>query len=200
HANRADSPVKDLVAGKTFRRPTGGYVAVVNVGSDENWLGHPLAMANLYGYARLAWNPNLSAKQIANEWTALTLSRDPKVVFTVSSILLTSWRTYELYTGPLGMQTLTDITGSHYGPGIESSEENGWGQGHRAETKGAGMDRSAATETGYAAQYPPPVPQLYKSTSATPDDLLTFFHHVPYTYALRTGKTVIQYIYDSHYE
>src|SRR5262249_35963818 len=75
HANGSKSLVKDLIAGKTFNRPTGGYVAVVNAGSDENWLGHPLAMANLYGYARLAWNPNLSAKQIANEWTALTFDR-----------------------------------------------------------------------------------------------------------------------------
>jgi len=200
HANGADSPVKDLVAGKTFHHTTGGYVAVVNVGSDENWLSHPLAMANLYGYARLAWNPNLSAKQIANEWTALTFSSDPKVVFTISSILLSSWRTYELYTGPLGMQTLTDITGSHYGPNVESSEENGWGQWHRADHNGVGMDRSVATGTGYVAQYSSSVAQIYESTSTTPDDLLTFFHDVPNTYALHTGKSVIQYIYDSHYE
>src|SRR5262249_55994025 len=110
HANGSKSLVKDLIAGKTFNRPTGGYVAVVNVGSDENWLSHPLAMANLYGYARLAWNPNLSAKQIANEWTALTFSSDPKVVFTISSILLSSWRTYELYTRPPAIHTLPHIT------------------------------------------------------------------------------------------
>src|SRR5436190_6880624 len=123
HANGVTTTVKDLVAGRTFHRPVGGFVAVVNVGLDDNWLGHPLAMANLYGYARLAWNPDLTAEQIAKEWTALTFGRNPKVVQPISSMLLSSWRTYESYTGPLGMQTLTDILGSHYGPGIESSEE-----------------------------------------------------------------------------
>lgn len=200
HANGASSPVMDIVAGKTFHPPIGGFVAVVNVGLDENWLGHPLAMANLYGYARLAWNPNLSAQQIANEWTAITFSRNPKVVQTISSMLLSSWNTYESYTGPLGMQTLTDILGSHYGPGIESSEENGWGQWHRADAKGVGMDRTVATGTGFVSQYPPQVTKMYESLDTTPDNLLLFFHHVPYAYVLLSGKTVIQHIYDSHYE
>ncbi|HWT88041.1 MAG TPA: alpha-glucuronidase family glycosyl hydrolase, partial [Candidatus Angelobacter sp.] len=200
HANGVTTRVKDLVAGKTFHRPVGGFVAVVNVGLDENWLGHPLAMANLYGYARLAWNPNLTAEQIAKEWTILTFGRNPKVAQTISSMLLSSWRTYESYTGPLGMQTLTDILGSHYGPGIESSEENGWGQWHRADHDGVGMDRSVASGTGYVAQYPPLISQLYESPATTPDDLLLFFHHVPYTHVLHSGKTVIQHVYDSHYE
>jgi len=200
HANGDHSSVKDLAAGKTFHQPTGGFVAVVNVGLDENWLGHPLAMANLYGYARLAWNPDLSAQQIANEWTSLTFSRDPKVLQTISSMLLSSWHTYESYTGPLGMQTLTDILGSHYGPGIESSEENGWGQWHRADHDGVGMDRTVATGTGYVAQYPPLVALNYESPATTPDDLLLFFHHITYSYMLHSHKTVIQHIYDSHYE
>jgi alpha-glucuronidase len=98
------------------------------------------------------------------------------------------------------MQTLTDITGSHYGPNIESSEKNGWGQWHRADSQGVGMDRSVATGTGFAGQYPPLVTQAYESAATTPDDLLLFFHHVPYTWKLHDGKTVIQYIYDSHYQ
>ena len=200
HASGESSTVKDLVAGRTFHRPTGGFVAVVNVGLDENWLSHPLAMANLYGYARLAWNPSLTSEQIAREWTVLTFGRDARVIRTISSMLLSSWRTYELYTGPLGMQTLTDILGSHYGPGIESSEENGWGQWHRADHDAVGMDRTVSTGTSYAAQYPPLVANIYESSATTPDDLLLFFHHVPYSYALRSGKTVIQHIYDSHYE
>jgi len=98
------------------------------------------------------------------------------------------------------MQTLTDILGSHYGPGIESSEENGWGQWHRADQKGVGMDRTVAAGTGYVCQYPAPVARIYESIETTPDNLLLFFHHVPYTYVLHSGKTVIQHIYDSHYE
>jgi len=103
------------------------------------------------------------------------------------------------YTGFLGSQTLTDITGSHYGPNIESSERNGWGQWHRDDAQGIGMDRTVATGTGFAGQYPAQVAKMYESLATTPDDLLLFFHHVPYTYKLHSGKTVIQYVYDSHY-
>ncbi len=200
HAGEQPTPVKDIVAGKTFHRPIGGFVAVVNVGMDANWLGHPLAMANLYGYARLAWNPNLDSKTIAEEWTRLSFGNDPSVVQTISGMLLASWPIYESYTGPLGAGTLTDIVGAHFGPGVESSERNGWGQWHRADHDGVGMDRTAATGTGYVAQYRASVAKMYESLDTTPDELLLFFHHVPYTYALRSGKTVIQHIYDSHYE
>jgi alpha-glucuronidase len=199
HAGEGPTPVKDIVAGKTFHRPTGGFVAVVNVGMDTNWLGHPLAMANLYGYGRLAWNPNLDSKAIAEEWTRLTFGNDPTLVRTIKNMLASSWPVYESYTGPLGAGTLTDIVGSHFGPGVESSERNGWGQWHRADHDGIGMDRTAATGTGYVDQYRAPVAKMYESLKTTPDELLLFFHHVPYTYELSSGKTVIQHIYDSHY-
>jgi alpha-glucuronidase len=199
HAGEGPTPVKDIVAGRTFHRPTGGFVAVVNVGMDANWLGHPLAMANLYGYGRLAWNPNLDSKAIAEEWTRLTFGNDPAVVRTIKFMLASSWTVYESYTGPLGAGTLTDIVGAHFGPGVESSERNGWGQWHRADHDGVGMDRTAATGTGYVDQYRAPVAKMYESANTTPDELLLFFHHVPYTYELSTGKTVIQHIYDSHY-
>ena len=156
-------------------------------------------MANLYAFGRLAWNPNLTAREIAEEWVRLTISNEPGVVDTVTNMLMQSWPAYVNYTGPLGMQTLTDITGSHYGPNIESSEDNGWGQWHRADHLGVGMDRTVATGTGFVGQYPPEVAKIYESAATTPDNLLLFFHHVPYTYKLHDGKTVIQYIYDSHY-
>ncbi len=193
------TPVRELIAGKSFERPLGGMVGVAGVGPDA-WLGSPLALANLYAFGRLAWDPNLSAEEIAADWTRQTISIDPEVVHTVVKMLMRSWPAYEGYTGPLGMQTLTDITGSHYGPNIESSENNGWGQWHRADKDGVGMDRSVATGTGYAGQYPPAVAKRYESAAATPDELLLFFHHVPYTWKLHSGKTVIQHIYDSHYE
>jgi alpha-glucuronidase len=100
----------------------------------------------------------------------------------------------------LGLQTLTAITGSHYGPGIETAERNGWGQWIRADHNGIGMDRSVATGTGFAGQYPPPVARMYESVATTPENLLLFFHHLPYSYRLRSGKTIAQYIYDSHYQ
>jgi alpha-glucuronidase len=194
------TPVKDILAGRSFKTPTGGYVAVVNVGTDTNWLGHMMAMANLFGFGRLAWNPNLRAQAIAEEWIRLTFGTDAKVVSTITEMLLSSWETYESYTGPLGAQTLTDILGSHFGPNVEASERNGWGQWHRADDKGIGMDRSVATGTGFAGQYSAPVANVYESLATTPDNLTLWFHHVPYTYKLHSGKTVVQHIYDSHYE
>lgn len=194
------TPVKALVSGRVFRRSLGGFVGVANVGMDANWMGSPLAMANLYGFGRLAWNPNLSAETMVDEWTHLTFGADPLVVATVSKLQLSSWHVYESYTGPLGAGTLTNILGNHYDPGPESSEGNGWGQWHRADKQGIGMDRTVATGTGFIGQYPPEVQKLYEPLADCPDNLLLFFHHVPYTYVLHSGKTVIQHIYDSHYE
>src|SRR2546423_807704 len=200
HAKGAGTPVKDLVAGRTFNRPVGGFVGVSNVGREQTWLGHHLAAANLYGFGRLAWNPNLSSARIAEEWTRQTFGDDPRIGRTIVRMQLDSWPAYERYTGPLGAGTLTDIINVHYGPAIESSERNGWGQWHRADEKGVGMDRTVATGTGYTAQYRPPAARVYESLATCPDELLLFFHHVPYTHVLRSGKTVIQHIYDSHYE
>jgi alpha-glucuronidase len=198
------TPVKALVAGKVFHRRVGGFVGVSNAGLSDNWFGNHLSQANLYAFGRLAWNPDLSAREISEEWTRLTFGADPQVNATVNEIQLTSWKTYENYTGPLGLQTLTDITGNHYGVNVEASERNGWGQWHNADTEGVGMDRSVKSGTGFAGQYRAEVAKIYESldstAASTPDELLLFFHHVPYTYRLHSGKTVIQSLYDSHYE
>jgi alpha-glucuronidase len=199
NGNRS-TPVHDLVSGKIYERPSGGLVGVANAGMDANWLAHPLAMANLYGFARLAWDPTLSAQSISEEWTLLTFGNDATTVNTIDTMLLSSWNIYESYTGPLGAGTLTDILGNHYGPGVESSERNGWGQWHRADHDGVGMDRTVATGTGYVAQYSPEVATKYESLATTPDELLLFFHHVPYSYKLHSRKSVIQHIYDSHFD
>lgn len=185
------SPVKSLV---------NAVVGVSNVGLDDNWLGNHLSQANLYAFGKLAWNANFTSKKIAEDWTKLTFGLDPKVLDVVTRIQLDSYRAFENYTGPLGLQTLTDITGNHYGVAVEASEGNGWGQWHRADDKGVGMDRSVATGTGYSGQYWPAVARVYESVEQTPDDLVTFLHHVPYTHKLHSGKTVIQHLYDAHYD
>jgi alpha-glucuronidase len=195
----AGTTVKDLVSGRTFSRPLGGFVGVSNVGRDANWLGHHLAMSNLYGFGRLAWDPDISPERIAGEWTTQTFGDDPDVVRTVTGILHDSWPAYENYSGSLGIGTLTDIIGVHFGPGVESSERNGWGQWHRADGQGVGMDRTAASGTGFISQYSAPVAQVYERLETCPEELLLFMHHVPYTHRLRSGKTVIQHIYDQHY-
>ena len=194
-------PVKLLVSGRateTEHHSLGGFVGVSNVGTD-GWLGNPLAFANLYGFGRLAWDPNLDAATISDEWTRLTFGNDEQVRSTINKLQLDSWHIYESYTGPLGIGTLTDIVGAHYGPGIESAERNGWGQWIRADAHGVGMDRTVATGTGFIGQYPAPLAATYESLATCPDELLLFMHHVPYTYRLHSGKTVMQYIDDTHY-
>jgi len=195
----ARTPVKTIISGKVFGLP-GGYVGVSNLGMDDSWYGNHMSQANLYGFGRLAWNPDLTAQRISEEWTRQTFGSDSKVAETVNRIQLTSWRTFENYTGPLGLQTLTDIVGDHYGVAVEASERNGWGQWHNADEKGVGMERTMAKGTGYIGQYRPPVAGVYESLQTCPDDLLLFLHHVPYTHKLHSGKTVIQYLYDSHYD
>ena len=198
----ADRPsrVRNIVTGKTFGRAGGGFVGVANVGLDDYWLGNPLSMANLYGFGRLAWDPTRSAEAIADEWTRQTFGNSEKVRSVVNDLLMRSYHVYESYTGSLGVGTLTDIIGVHFGPGPESAERNGWGQWIRADREGVGMDRTVATGTGYIGQYPPEFAAKYESLQTCPDELLLFMHHVPYTHKLHSGKTVIQHIYDSHYE
>ena len=197
----AQLPVKLIVSGQntgTEHHTRGGFVGVSNVGTD-GWLGNPLALANLYGFGRLAWDPSLSAAAIVDEWTRLTFGNDEQVRTTINKLQLDSWNIYESYTGPLGLGTLTDIVGAHFGPGIESAERNGWGQWIRADEHGVGMDRTVTTGTGYIGQYPAPLAATYESLGTCPDDLLLFMHHVPYTYRLHSGLTVMQSIDNTHY-
>jgi alpha-glucuronidase len=197
------TPVKEVVTGGGGMRRNGssqlaGFVSVTNVGMECNWLHHPMALANLFGFGKLAWNPDYSLEDIIGTWTRLTWGNDPLVNSTIRTMQLNSWATYEGYTGPNGMGTLTNILGYHFGPGVESAERNGWGQWFRADKHGIGMNRTS-TGTGFIQQYPSELAARYESLDTCPDDLLLFFHHVPYDYKLHSGKTLIQSIYDTHY-
>jgi len=176
-----------------------GIAAIVNVGNDENWTGHFLAQANLYGYGRLAWDSNISSEQITEEWIKLTFGNDSLVMKNISQILMNSWETYEKYTSPLGIGWMVS-PGHHYGPDVDGYEFSPWGTYHRADCKGIGIDRTLESGTGYSGQYNEPLKSQYNNLERCPDELLLFFHHVPYTYVLKSGKTVIQHIYDTHFE
>lgn len=190
--------VCDIVSGTTFHQINCGIAAVANTGNDENWTGHDLAAVNLYGFGRLAFEPELSAGEIAEEWIALTYGRDEKVEETLLFILMNSWPAYEKYTAPLGIGWMVN-PGYHYGPNVDGYEYDRWGTYHRADHLGIGVDRSHAG-TGYALLYQEPNASLYDEKENCPDELLLFFHHVPYTWRLKSGKSVIQHIYDSHFE
>ncbi|WP_328438012.1 alpha-glucuronidase [Streptomyces sp. NBC_00444] len=177
-----------------------GLVAVSNVGDDPFWTGHPLAQANLYTVGRLAWQPDADPHRLLDEWIALTFpTAPPRLVAGLHTVLRGSWRTYEKYTAPLGVGFMVQ-PGHHYGPSVDGYEYSPWGTYHFADRDGIGVDRSAATGTGYAAQYAKPWSEVYESPDTCPDELLLFFHHVSYDHVLRSGKTVIQHIYDTHFE
>lgn len=194
------SAIRDIVSGERLNWSRSGYTTVLNVGSDTTWIGHHLSLSNLYAYGRMTWNPLADPVCIIEDWTRLTFSLNKTVVETITKLSMESWPTYENYSGNLGIQTLCDIIDCHYGPSPGSQDGNGWGQWTRANAHSIGMDRTVATGSGNAGQYPPEVAAIYEDIETTPDNLLLWFHHVPYTHRLKSGKTVIQHFYDAHYE
>ncbi|KAK7215630.1 hypothetical protein V2G26_003633 [Clonostachys chloroleuca] len=194
------SYVRDIISGKVFNRKRGGYTAVTNVGMNATWLGSHLAMSNLYAFGRLAWEPTLDSVEILEDWTRLTFGLSRGIRDAVTEMSMLSWPAYENYTGNLGIQTLTDILYTHYGPKPASQDNNGWGQWTRANSESIGMDRTCWNGTCNAGQYPDEVAQRFENTETTPDDLMLWFHHVPYSFKLHSGKSVIQHFYDAHYE
>jgi alpha-glucuronidase len=188
------------VSGHETGRPFGGVTGVANVGDEPTWTGHVLAQANLYAFGRLAWNPDIDSATVAQEWTAQTFAAaGPDARDTVTGMLLDSWGIYESYTAPLGVGWMV-TPHSHYGPDIDGYEYSRWGTYHFADRDGIGVDRTVKTGTGYAGQYEPELAAVYEDLATCPDELLLFFHHVPYTHVLKSGKTVIQHIYDSHFD
>lgn len=190
----------DGPGGPSVGERASALVAVANTGDDPFWTGHPLAQANLYTVGRLAWRPDADPGELLDEWIGLTFPAAPaRLAEGVREVLAGSWRTYEKYTAPLGVGFMVS-PGHHYGPSVDGYEYSPWGTYHFADRDGVGVDRSAATGTGYAAQYPKPWSEVYESPESCPDELLLFFHHVPYGHVLRDGRTVIQYIYDTRFE
>lgn len=190
--------VKDIVSGETFKNVHGGISAVSNIGEDTCWCGNPMAAANLYGFGRLCWNPELTSEEIAVEWTRMTLGVEKDLEDKVVSILLDSRKAYEDYTVPLGIGWMVNV-GYHYGPNIEGYEYSPWGTYHYADYKGIGVDRTMKSGTGYTGQYCEPNRSMYENIETCPEELLLFFHHIGYDYTLKDGRTLLQYIYDVHF-
>ena len=180
-------------------RARNGVTGVANVGDDPSWTGHVLAQANLYAFGRFAWNPAIEPRTVAAEWVGQTFGPSEPVASAVTGMLLDSWRIYENYTAPLGVGWMV-TPGTHYGPSVDGYEYSRWGTYHFADSEGIGVDRTVKTGTGYTSQYEPQRAAIFEDVATCPDELLLFFHHVPYRHRLKSGKTVIQHIYDSHFE
>ncbi len=199
YAKGEGTTIKKIISREVFNNKFGGFAAVTNIGDDMNWTGHQMAQANTFGYALLAWNPEVSAEEIAETWIRLTYSNNEKVVSTVKEMLMCSWRTYENYTSPLGIGWMVNPN-HHYGPNVDGYEYDRWGTYHRADLKGIGVDRTVKNGTGYAGQYHKEVAERYEDFEKCPEELLLFFHHIKYDYKLKTGETLIQHIYNTHFK
>ncbi|MCR4780489.1 MAG: alpha-glucuronidase [Ruminiclostridium sp.] len=176
-----------------------GAAGVSNTGDGAFLTGNPLAGANLYGFGRLLFDPEQSADRIAAEWVCASITTNKIAAVEIVCMLVRSREIYESYTSPLGVGWMV-VPGTHYGVDVDGYEYSRWGTYHYADGDGIGADRTQATGTGYTAQYDSVNARLYEDIKTCPDELLLFFHHVPYTHVLHSGKTVIQHIYDSHFE
>ncbi|MDR1420334.1 MAG: alpha-glucuronidase [Treponema sp.] len=174
-----------------------GFAAVVNVGLDRNWTGHTLAQANLYGYGRMIWNPAITAKEIAHEWSGLSFGPG-KTAEAIAGILLKSYPAYEKYNAPFGICFMV-TPGLHYGPNIEGYEFSQWGTYHRADRNAIGVDRTSGG-TGYAGLYSPENAEIFEQRATCPENLILFFHRLDYDYKMKNGETLLQNIYDTHFE
>jgi len=173
-------------------------VAVANTGLDMNWTGHTLAQANLYTFGRMACDPFLKAQDVLNEWITLTFGTDPALKEPLLEMMIASRYVYEKYTTPLALGWMVNIN-HHYGPSPEGYEFSKWGTYHRADRKAVGIDRTEKG-TGYTKQYHRYLNDLYSDPATCPEELLLFFHRLPYDHILKCGRTLIQYIYDTHFE
>lgn len=166
---------------------------VANIGTDTNWTGHPFGQANWYAYGRLAWNPKLGSDIIADEWLKQTFTTNEAFVTPVKKMMLDSREAVVNYMMPLGLHHLF-AWGHHYGPepwcDIEGARPD-WMPSyyHRATTKGIGFDRSH-TGSNATAQYPDSLRAVYDNVATCPDELLLWFHHVPWTHTMQSGRTV----------
>ena len=188
------STVARQLDGSLFGHKHSLVAGVANTGSDRNWTGHPMAQANWYGFGRQAWDPSLDPKMIADEWTRMTFSHDDKVVQAITNMLLGSWQTYENFTHPLGLNLMIERGTRRLHPTPAARQSF-----HRASRTGVGFDRTREG-SGYVDQYHPPVADMFNELATCPEELLLWFHHVPYTHVLRSGDTVIQHLYNSYRE
>ncbi len=198
YCQEENDTVADVISTRAFGNKLGGMATVINTGNDYNWTGNYLAAANLYGFGRLAFDTELSAEVIAREWVRLSFNLEKDLEDKLVQMLLGSRETYEKYTSPLGIGWMVTPQG-HYGPSVDGYEYSRWGTYHRADHFGLGVDRTDKG-TGYAQQYYQPNADMYNDPKTCPENLLLFFHHIPYDWKLKSGQTLIQYIYDSHFE
>ena len=191
------STVAKVVDGSLHGYQFTGMAGVANIGADRNWSGSHFDQANWYVFGRLAWNPDLGAREIAEEWVRMTFGNDPRLVRPVVDLMMGSREAVVDYMTPLGLAHLMG-TGHHYGPApwVNDLNRADWNPTyyHRADADGIGFARgpSKGGKEGSDAtsQYSPEVAKIFADPRKTPEEFLLWFHHVPWTYKVSSGRTV----------
>lgn len=191
-ANGPGTTVASIVDGTARRQSPSVIAGVANTGTDRNWTGHLLAQANWYAFGRLAWDHSLGSAQIADEWTRQTFGSDPTTVATITKMLLGSRETVVNYSMPLGLTHIM-AEGHHYGPGpwvdLKGAGRPDWTAVyyHKAAADGIGFDRTA-TGSNALAQYAPEWQKLWGNLATCPENLLLWFHRVPWDHRMKSGR------------
>lgn len=187
---RKGSTVAKIIDGSAHNYAHTAIAGVANTGTDRNWSGSHFDQANWYAFGRLAWNPELSSKAIAEEWVRMTFSNDPKFVESAVGMMMKSHEAVVDYMTPLGLHHLMG-RGHHYGPGpwVEGGPRADWTSVyyHRADANGIGFDRTK-TGSNAIAQYAPQVAARFGNLKQVPEEYLLWFHHVPWDYRTKSGR------------
>ncbi len=190
HARGSGSTVARVIEGSLEGHALSGIAGVANIGDDRTWSGSHFDQANWYAFGRLAWNPHQSARDIATDWVAMTFSRAPDVVASVVGMMMGSREAAVDYMTPLGLHHLM-ARGHHYGPGpwVDGGPRADWTSVyyHRANRHGVGFDRTSRG-SGSVSQYAPPVARTFDDIGQVPENLLLWFHRVPWQHRMGSGR------------
>ncbi|HEU4625876.1 MAG TPA: alpha-glucuronidase family glycosyl hydrolase [Steroidobacteraceae bacterium] len=192
YAKRKGSTVAKVIDGSLHGYTRTGMAGVANIGTDRNWTGSQFDQANWYAFGRLAWDPSLSSERIADEWVRMTFTNDPAFVKPVVAMMMGSREAAVNYMTPLGLHHIMGRS-YHYGPGpwVSGGQRADWTSVyyHRADANGIGFDRSP-TGSNATAQYAPEVAAVFADRERVPEKFLLWFHHVPWDYKLKSGRTL----------
>jgi alpha-glucuronidase len=198
----AKKTVADVIDGSVDNHSLTGISGVANIGTDINWCGHPFAQANWFAYGRLAWNHTLTSEEIANDWIRMTFSNEDAVVTPVEKIMMGSREATVNYMTPLGLHHIMGWN-HHHGPGpwIKDKHRADWTSVyyHKADSLGIGFNRTA-TGSNALEQYSKSVADKFTSLATCPEEFLLWFHHLPWDYKMKSGKTLWNELCHHYYQ
>ena len=191
YADGPGSEVARVIDGTLHGHSLTGMAGVANIGSERNWTGHLFGQANWYAFGRLAWQPSLSSSAVASEWIRMTLTHDPEIAEGIKRMMLSSRETAVNYMTPLGLHHIM-AEGHHWGPGpwVDRGRPD-WTSVyyHRADTAGIGFDRTGEGSDA-VSQYFTPLNDIYNDPQKCPENLLLWFHHLPWDFMMKSGRTL----------